>query len=100
MIWPSNFLRFSFNTSLSGRIYLWCPSLIAAFARLNTSSFGRLRIGNSHDFAEKIFVVVCKFASCPGRTVDGDPDGRKDLWRTTLALARVSQWPVGNLVLA
>ena len=49
MIWPSNFLRFSFNTSLSGRIYLWCPSLIAAFARLNTSSFV---------FARSVYVVL------------------------------------------
>ena len=49
MIWPSNFLRFSFNTSLSGRIYLWGPSLVAAFARLNSSSFV---------FARSIYVLL------------------------------------------
>ena len=49
MICPNNFFRFSCNTSLRGRMYLFCAEPIASFARLKTSSFV---------FARSIYVVV------------------------------------------
>ena len=49
MICPNNFFRFSCNTSLRGRMCLFCAEPIASFARLKTSSFV---------FARSIYVVV------------------------------------------